>query len=175
MNTKPLKWYYSAGFSHIPTKKTELLFASFTFQKFQRIDTQNDQKNWSQRCIFHHNKPHRLMFLMVNIPTSQRIGVGAGFIATIFFRQLGISPGPGVFFVGNPCKKWGKFRLRNQSKLMERTSFCLNPRTGLKFEPPKTTKNRPYSWNLALLEGLGKHLAERSCQRLMNQIWGQMV
>ena len=92
-----------------------------------------------------------------------------------FSASWGFPPGLVFFFVGNPCKKWGKFRLRNQSKLMERTSFCLNPPTGLKFEPPKTTKNRPYSWNLALLEGLGKHLAERSCQRLMNQIWGQMV
>lgn len=117
MNTKPLKWYYSAGFSHIPTKKTELLFSSFTFQKFQRIDTQNDQKNWSQRCIFHHNKPHRLMFLMVNIPTSQRIGVGAGFIATIFFRQLGISPGPGVFFCRESMQKVGEIQAQESIEI----------------------------------------------------------
>lgn len=50
------------------------------------------------------------MFLMVNIPTSQRIGVGAGFIATIFFRQLGISPGPGGFFCRESMQKVGEIQ-----------------------------------------------------------------
>lgn len=88
-----------------------------------------------------------------------------------FAASWGFPPRWCFFCVGNPCKKWRKFRLRNQSKFaqMERTLFYLK---GLKFEPLKTTKNRPYSWDLAPLEGLGKHLAERSCQRLMNQIWG---
>ena len=160
MINKPLKWYYSAGFSHIPTKKQNSYLHHLRSRNFNE-SIPKMTKNFGARDAFsikfwNEYKHHPLMFLMVNIPTSQRIGVGANFIATIR-RQLGISPKMVFFFVGNPCKKWGKFRPIGINRSLPRLKeHCLTwILQGFEIWAPQNHQKQTLQLKLSIFGGSG--------------------